>query len=676
MDEESKVTLLRRGFLVPQKGATDYQRAEMKSAIPREYIIQSIKLRQEPSRWGDRVTILKAGTGGGKSITLPPSMMWRRKRIALTEPSRLSVEEIAIDLARRNPELKMGETLGFQTGIINKSPSRGVVVMTTGILQQHLINLSSEQFMRRYSTLIIDEVHKHDIITDFLLRSLKTFLQQRWKNPECPILILMSATMEPSLYASYFETPHVIEVRGTSSNPIKEVWPSNAVTNLEDAIAALAPTLKGDTLVFMPTVKSIESLHAKLKDRKVIEIYSELLERGAGETRALAHADPNGRIILATNAAETGVTFPHLDNLIDTGYAFNVAFNPQLNARVMFVGPISQASAMQRRGRVGRTKPGAWYPMYSKAVFSDMQMQPFPEILTQDMSGHILKHIVMTTDATPNDDFTEIKSSAAFDIGVLNLINAPSSEMVQHCVEKLYILGFLDGDQHVTLSGWIAAQFTILDVQELRLILGGLYHKCDVFSCIVMACCASIEGTKKLGILPLMAGDGFISALLTYEQLMKKIHIVKRGSQLSTRMIEDWCVEKGLNFNAWMQVLELIDETTLKLMECGFAVTGWGPSRVSLTDQIESKTQTAEIQRLKTCIMEAYRLQMCTWNEKMGAFISDSRGHRLNIRGVKAMNIVCNTFEYKRAKQFMEFSAGKLVSVCDGFVDIDKRFLY
>jgi hypothetical protein len=71
-------------------------------------------------------------------------------------------------------------------------------------------------------------------------------------------------------------------------------------------------------------------------------------------------------IIIATNVAEASVTIPDLFYVVDNGYAKVKKFIPELNLEKLEIQKISEASRIQRKGRVGRIGDGYVYFMYAK----------------------------------------------------------------------------------------------------------------------------------------------------------------------------------------------------------------------------------------------------------------------------------------------------------------------
>jgi HrpA-like RNA helicase len=64
-------------------------------------------------------------------------------------------------------------------------------------------------------------------------------------------------------------------------------------------------------------------------------------------------------VCFSTNIAESGVTLPGITVVIDTGRELFFSYDLELHADVITTSWISQASQQQRKGRAGRTAPGA-----------------------------------------------------------------------------------------------------------------------------------------------------------------------------------------------------------------------------------------------------------------------------------------------------------------------------
>jgi HrpA-like RNA helicase len=242
MSNESKLpTLLRKGYIKPNE-----KLKLSKSAIAKinntkgvDYIIDFISDRTPVSagsnpkipakQLGDRVIVLKSDTGSGKSTVMPPSLYEKlqlrtNKNIAVTQPRVLTAIDIAEGLPDNYTFLKLDDNLGYTTGNYKRLPkNKGVIFMTTGTLLAQLKTSETEDFMKKYSFILIDEVHDRSIDVDASLYLLKKLLAENYKSVQCPMLILMSATFDPTIFMDYFGCPdeNFIQVIG-STFPIEK----------------------------------------------------------------------------------------------------------------------------------------------------------------------------------------------------------------------------------------------------------------------------------------------------------------------------------------------------------------------------------------------------------------------------------------------------------------------
>ena len=94
-------------------------------------------------------------------------------------------------------------------------------------------------------------------------------------------------------------------------------------------------------------------------------------------------------VIVATNVAEASVTIPRLKYVVDNGYAKEANFDEVDNKEVFTIEKISEASRIQRRGRVGRIADGFVYYMYPRNARESIKpkykinQQKISEIYTQ-----------------------------------------------------------------------------------------------------------------------------------------------------------------------------------------------------------------------------------------------------------------------------------------------------
>ena len=77
--------------------------------------------------------------------------------------------------------------------------------------------------------------------------------------------------------------------------------------------------------------------------------------------------------------------------MIDPGFSKQKVFNPRMRVESLLVSPISKASAKQRSGRAGRTRPGKCYRLYTEESFkNELIDDTYPEILRSNLSGVVL----------------------------------------------------------------------------------------------------------------------------------------------------------------------------------------------------------------------------------------------------------------------------------------------
>ena len=201
------------------------------------------------------VTICMAATGSGKTTQIPQLILddhvdrgeGSRCNIICTQPRRLAAISVAQRVARERGE-QLGASIGYQVRFENQPPEeRGSVTFcTTGIFlkrMQSALDASGTSAQGRslddVTHIVVDEVHERDVDTDLLLVVLKRLLADRKAKGKPIKVVLMSATIDPTLFQQYFpddkgQPSKVIEVPGRAF-PVRKHF-------LDEFVSGLAST--------------------------------------------------------------------------------------------------------------------------------------------------------------------------------------------------------------------------------------------------------------------------------------------------------------------------------------------------------------------------------------------------------------------------------------------------
>jgi ATP-dependent helicase HrpB len=157
------------------------------------------------------------------------------------------------------------------------------------------------------------------------------------------------------------------------------------------AIKAALAEEEGDLLVFLPgsgEIRSVEWELQGLSDTVICPLYGDL----PFEQQQLAIlSGPLRRVVLATNIAETSLTIDGVRIIVDSGLTRRLQLDPATGLERLVTVLTSQASALQRAGRAGRTASGVCYRLYHEHRYQTMTPFSPPEILTADLAPLLLE---------------------------------------------------------------------------------------------------------------------------------------------------------------------------------------------------------------------------------------------------------------------------------------------
>jgi len=176
------------------------------------------------------VVVVCGATGCGKTTQLPQLCMdaFFETRILCTQPRRISATSIAARVAFERSE-KMGDQVGYQIRFdAVTSPQTRLLYVTVGVLLRFLVG---NPLLDGINLVILDEVHERGIQTDFTLLLLRDISDERRRAGTPLKLVLMSATIDASLFIDYFKNGHgserkvsFLDIPGKTNYPIEEFW--------------------------------------------------------------------------------------------------------------------------------------------------------------------------------------------------------------------------------------------------------------------------------------------------------------------------------------------------------------------------------------------------------------------------------------------------------------------
>lgn len=514
-------TLLLKGNLI-ETGYSD-KKEKLDEYRPIDYIIEFLEKRvnKQAKSVQDRILIVRSSTGSGKSTVMPSEIYHTqydklRRTIVCTQPrvfNAVSIPTEQIIPYNTKDKIKQGrqplvleENIGYQTKAFTKKPTKGLLFMTIGVLAQQIKIFTPEEFMQQYSIIIIDEAHERSIDTDFTLMFIKKFIQQHINNQNCPFLITTSATFDPFKFADYLLSDikqknerykNIIDVSGFS-HPIQDTFLQYPTNDLIQEAADTALKLHTennddiknnekfrDILIFVSGAGEIKKIKQILEGKNdknfiVLSVTRQDIQGESDDFQNMTRSyheipgKPERRIMIATNVGETGITYPNLKYVIDTGFHNSSEFDPTTASSLLINKPVTKSMYRQRRGRSGRNAPGFSFPLYTEETYNKFLEDAYPEIIREDISHPILTLIS--------------GGDKSFNIQDVDLLDPPTPDSWTYTIEKLFTLGAIDKYSNPTKIGQIMANMSGLRLESLRMILAGYAWGACIQDLIILAC--------------------------------------------------------------------------------------------------------------------------------------------------------------------------------------------
>ncbi|UKK00762.2 DEAD-box family helicase [Theileria orientalis] len=402
----------------------------------------------------NQVLVLVGETGSGKTTQMTQFALEAGlsglRPIAITQPRRVAAMSVATRVAEEM-DVELGVTVGYSIRFEDKYCDKTLLkFMTDGML---LKEITTDRMLMNYGMVVLDEAHERTIATDVLFGLFKDLIKLR---PDLK-LVIMSATLEAKKFQSYFGGCDILRVPG-SMHPVEIFY---TVEPERDYFAASVRTVvnihmsepEGDILLFLTGEEEIENARKEIEamlSRKnckdpitILPLYSSL---PPAQQQRVFQSVEGRKVVIATNIAETSITIDGIVYVIDPGFSKQKIYNPRGRIESLLVSPISKASAQQRAGRAGRTRPGKCFRLYTESAFNkDLVAETYPEILRSNIASVVLSLKKMGIDDLVHFDF----------------MDPPAPETMMRALEELNYLQALDYEGELTTIGSLMAEFPL-----------------------------------------------------------------------------------------------------------------------------------------------------------------------------------------------------------------------
>jgi HrpA-like RNA helicase len=543
--------------------------------------------------------LVSSPTGTGKSLGIPWILSRQGQRVVVSVPTVAAAESLAARQEKMSPGIEVGYAAESK---IHYSENTQVIYATSGHIRRRFLDfyrgISNPESRNNHLTklieqtdvLILDEIHLGSL-DDYINNSLwKYGYQQGYSLPK---LILSSATVEENLYPKAFR--YTVE---TESYPVEVYYHSKnyvigdrrLIDDLVDVIYKFhTSTLDGDILVFVAgkneiyqVTNKLEELlkspgasealiiqaHGNLTHQEFLKIYQQ-----PGWSRELGRSieNPPRKIIISTNIAETSITIEGINLVIDSMTEKRSETSATGGFRLS-LHYVSQSSAIQRKGRTGRTKPGICYRMCTAEFFLRLEKNRPEEITRVPIYNTVME--LMEAGLDPEKI-------------IINL----NQQSIRQAMDLLFQLGLITSRREVTEAGHFVTEFP-LNIRNSTTLWKWVQAGYPLYPGVVVLSLLDSYGPSYFWFPSQNQGESYgeynqrlaehkedyfkefegYSDVETLLNLWNDMTNSVGGPQADQRTITNWASENSINNRKFKEALRIINQVKNSLARLNFTV--------------------------------------------------------------------------------------------------------
>lgn len=392
---------------------------------------------------------LQAKTGWGKTLYFPGELVRAEQRVLVALPTRKHVFHTYKNVRQVQKgtyrDIRVGYAVGGEPKSFNQSSQ--LVYVTVGWLSAKLlqnlstvINNDSGFNLNQFDVVILDEAHYQQEEYVLMMHSINELYRRDSRQPK---IVLSSATLPDMILNRLDNLPAPIELKSQYEEtpfPISIEYHPLGESLLEDHLRDIVPMFDdalhmvqseyanwmdmdcqadAGILLILPGRQDIEDMRDRFRNTlsdtyvEIISIYAgcddappdttSVASHATSSTSVASHAssstvpsnvdgdddssDSVFRIYLGTDMVSTGFTFP-IDMVIDFG--IKKIMKSTMDGDELIPTTISQQDAIQRKGRVGRMKPGRAIRLYSQYDYEHFPIYSPPDTQLKNPSRALL----------------------------------------------------------------------------------------------------------------------------------------------------------------------------------------------------------------------------------------------------------------------------------------------